>query len=235
MRVCIVVPCYNEGHRLNELAFLTFLNENPQISFCFVNDGSSDDTIDKLLRLKSKNERVLVLNNPHNKGKAETVRNGINHVVKEFDIVGFFDADLATPLNELSQLIHIIGQNQYDAVFASRILRLGSVIQRRFKRHLFGRLFATIIGTLFGIKAYDTQCGAKVFRREIAEKIFAEPFVSKWIFDVELLIRMDYRQDHHNLFEYPLRKWVDVAGSKITFKDTLRIPLEILKLYKAYR
>lgn len=235
MKVCIVVPCYNEEERLEGDIFLSFLKEHPNYSLCFVNDGSSDKTLQVLEQLKQNSNQILVLDNPKNLGKAETVRHGINHVVNNFDIVGFLDADLATPLEELKTLIEVIEQNSYDAVFGSRILRLGSDIQRRFKRHLFGRMFATTIGVLFGITAYDTQCGAKVFRQDLAKNIFKDPFVSKWIFDVELLIRSEQLPSSPFLYEQPLTKWIDVAGSKIGIKDTLKMPFEIMRLYKAYK
>ena len=235
MKVCIVIPCYNEEERINRNAFLTFLKQYSNFSFCFVNDGSVDKTLQVLNNLKTQSKQIIVLDNPKNMGKAATVRNGVNNIVNDFDIVGFLDADLATPLDELKILVKVLEENNYDAVFGSRVLKLGSDIQRRFKRHLFGRLFATTIGFLFGITAYDTQCGAKVFKQDLAKEIFDRAFVSKWIFDVELLLRAKNIKKQPSLYEQPLTKWVDVAGSKIGLKDTLKMPFEILRLYIAYK
>ena len=224
------IPPYSKGLE----SFISSRNAS-NFSFCFVNDGSKDKTLQVLNDLKTQSDQILVLDNPQNMGKAETVRNGIKNVVNDFDVVGFLDADLATPLDELKTLVDVLEKNNYDAVLGSRILRLGSDIQRRFKRHLFGRLFATTIGFLFGITAYDTQCGAKVFKQNLAKNIFKDAFVSKWIFDVELLLRANKLENSPTLYEQPLTKWIDVAGSKIGLKDTLKMPFEIMRLYKAYK
>jgi len=99
-----------------------------------------------------------------------------------------------------------------DAVFGSRIYMLGSNIRRSAMRHLVGRSFATLFSLLFGIKSYDSQCGAKLFRHEAATQAFAAPFVTRWLFDVELQLRLRDRR----LIECPLREWTDRGGSKLS-------------------
>jgi hypothetical protein len=106
-------------------------------------------------------------------------------------------------------------------------MRAGSRIERRFVRHLFGRLFATAAGEFLGVGAYDTQCGAKLFRRDVVSDLFAEEFISRWIFDVELYGRMG----HANILECPLKVWIDRPGSKISvFRECPQVMRDLLRI-----
>src|SRR5687768_8123769 len=99
--VCLVVPCYNEERRLDVPAFERFLEASPEVSFCFVNDGSRDRTQSVLNALQTAHESsVLAVDMPQNVGKAEAVRQGMlrAHGWKPFAFIGYWDADLATPL-----------------------------------------------------------------------------------------------------------------------------------------
>ena len=189
----IVVPCYNEMDRIQLSEFSQFLNSNNTIFFCFVNDGSTDGTQQKLADFVNRNpERCQVINFSNNQGKAEAVRQGINTMLKtsKYQLVGYWDADLATPLVEIPVFIEKFQSNkELNAVCGSRILRLGSSIRRSVFRHYLGRVFATIVSNILNIPVYDTQCGAKLFRTEHAELIFSEHFLSRWFFDVELFAR----------------------------------------------
>lgn len=235
LKTCIIIPCYNEEKRLKLDSFVNYIDINTDVNICFVNDGSTDNTENILKYLKTTNNRINYINNSTNLGKAESVRNGIILNLNKYDYLAFLDADLATPLEELNRIITFISSSKYQVVFGSRILKLGSNIKRRFKRHVFGRLFATTIDLLFKIKAYDTQCGAKIFSNKIAEIIFKDKFTSKWIFDVELLIRIRKINQLDKVCEIPLNNWEDIKGSKIKFIDMVKLPIEISKLYLKYR
>ena len=103
MRLCVVVPCYNEEKRLRIDDFSTFIAAN-SIDFLFVNDGSNDDTQNVLERVMSSNpDKVSIHSMAQNSGKSEAIRSGINlaTATDNYDFVGFFDSDLATPLYEL--------------------------------------------------------------------------------------------------------------------------------------
>jgi dolichyl-phosphate beta-glucosyltransferase len=236
LKVCFVIPCYNEGGRLITHKFVDYVHQNSSVSFCFVNDGSSDETENILIDMDKLSENLFYINNSENQGKAASVRNGILSVVDDYKYVGYLDADLATPLEEIERFLYELeGDAEVNTIFGSRVLKLGSKIERRFKRHLFGRLFATLVSGVFGIKCYDSQCGAKLFRSESAKVAFKEALISNWIFDVELLIRLRNADELEKVSELPLKKWEDVAGSKIGFSDVIRIPLEVLRLYKNYK
>jgi glycosyltransferase involved in cell wall biosynthesis len=232
-KICLVMPCYNEARRLD---FKKLSNCGDNCFFLFVNDCSVDGTLGLLKRNLNKN--MFILNLGKNHGKGEAVRKGMLHVktlpiFDQINWVGFWDADLATPLSELNNFI-LFKDTFYpkaEAIFGSRIVRLGSSIMRSHKRRIAGRLFATFIGFTLGIVCYDSQCGAKLFRKDIIDKYFKEPFVSKWLFDVEILLRMDQK----NVAEYSLREWKDVPGGSLKVSSIALVVLkDILKLRKKY-
>ncbi|MFC1566983.1 hypothetical protein ACFL4A_03985 [bacterium] len=108
---------------------------------------------------------------------------------------------------------------------------MGSNIVRTYKRHILGRFFATLIGFTFKLKSYDTQCGAKLFHKSVINIVFMEPFISKWIFDIEIILRLK----KYNVIEYPLLAWKDVKGSKLhLIRDFSIIIRDIIKLYSMY-
>ncbi|GFO64278.1 glycosyltransferase [Geomonas paludis] len=236
----IVVPCFNEALRLQPHSFLAALHNDPSLSFLFVNDGSSDDTLRVLNAMREKNPaQVDVLDLETNCGKAEAVRRGVLEASEGlFDYVGYWDADLATPLEVIPEFCAVLEQRQVDAVLGARVRLLGRKIKRRPMRHYLGRIFATFASLLLGMNIYDTQCGAKIFRNSTALKIvFSSPFKVSWTFDVELLARfplvLDASSDEvcANWVEYPLEEWRDVKGSKVAMADYLKAMAEFATLF----
>ena len=192
----IVVPCYNEADRLRGDQFLRFVEIDPRVHFLFINDGSRDQTLAMLQSLCAGHEPSLeLLNKPVNGGKAEAVRDGMNAAMHSasftYEYVGYWDADLATPLDAIPHLLEKLRRDAHlQMVFGSRVRLLGRAIHRKSARHYLGRLFATCASLTLGLPIYDTQCGAKIFRVSPALKsALEEPFLSKWIFDVELVAR----------------------------------------------
>jgi len=232
-RICLVIPCYNEENRLDIDEYRKF---SGRMNFLFVNDGSSDGTLKLLEREVS--GFASILNLERNSGKAEAVRRGMMHLgtlpyYGEVEWAGFWDADLATPLDEVERMLKF-GDGicpDADAVFGSRICRLGSEIRRSPVRRLISRFFCFIFKTIFSMETYDSQCGAKIFRKRIIDKAFSEPFISRWIFDVEIILRLK----NSHLVEYPVAKWVDVKGSKVMkIGNVVTISRDIFRLWKKY-
>ena len=243
MKVTIVVPCYNEEHRLPVQAFRDFRSAEPQVEFCFVDDGSRDGTNRLLQSLEAEDpKRFRVLTLEKNSGKAEAVRRGILFALeKKPDLVGFWDADLATPLTELPSFFEIFATRpEIDMVFAARVRLLGRDISRRPGRHYFGRVGATLISSTLGLAVYDTQCGAKLFRAtDDMRSVFATPFLSRWIFDVEVIARFVQLRGRdaaaRAIYELPIRVWHDVKGSKVRSLDFLHALMDLRKIRGAYR
>ena len=237
--LCLVVPCYNEEKRLPISQFSKFLEETKN-HVLFVNDGSLDSTLNILEDISTRFDNAHVLDLEKNGGKAEAVRRGFLHVqsLGDFQWVGFWDADLATPLSEVDNFLKVSALEEYNILMGSRILRLGGTIERSLKRHLLGRVFATVASNILRLPVYDTQCGAKLFRSHLIEPLFSEKFISYWVFDVELLFRYRDFVGRHNygqkIYELPLARWKDIAGSKLHPLDFLKAPMELLKMCLKY-
>ena len=247
----LVVPCYNEAQRLPLEDFALFLEAHPRVRICFVDDGSRDGTRGMLetfcARFPTSTELVVL---PENKGKAEAVRAGMmksggsillpcgDKNTSQF--TGFWDADLATPLETSLCFLDVLEkEEQISCVIGSRSPRLGAKVERKPLRHFVGNAVAFVIRRYLGIPIYDTQCGAKIFRRAEVAKLFSEPFVSRWLFDVEIFKRMTlchskaYPAEH--VRETPLLEWRDVAGSKLKFYHGAKIMLELTRIALHYR
>jgi glycosyltransferase involved in cell wall biosynthesis len=241
MKAIIIIPCYNEEKRLPLDKFKKFIESHSDCSLLFVNDGSKDNTLDILHGFANKHSSIEVLHLSKNSGKAEAVRQGILHGIKANpDFVAFYDADMATLAEDLYAMIELAEKQSYYAVIGSRILRLGGNIERTFLRGIASRIFANVASrTLQGLRIYDTQCGAKVFRTSVAQLIFEKPFVTSWIFDIELFARMikQYGMDeiYKKVYEFPLSEWRDVHGSKVKKMDFFRQIFDMYKIKKCYK
>ena len=237
-RVTIVVPCFNEEHRLNIQAFQSFR----EATFCFVDDGSKDGTLRLIQSLAASDPgRFQAIALERNRGKAEAVRAGIlDSLGRSPHYVGFWDADLATPLNQLPKFIDLLdAQQSIQMVFGARVRLLGRDISRSASRHYVGRVGATLISNTLGLPVYDTQCGAKLFRASaMLRDLFSAPFVSRWIFDVEIIARLiqdvGLEAAGKAIYELPLTEWHDVKGSKVKARDFLRSLGDLWKIHRAY-
>jgi dolichyl-phosphate beta-glucosyltransferase len=242
-RISLVVPCFNEARRLDLEKFHRFLAESMEVRIFFVDDGSRDETLAILRAFQQGHEhRVQVLAHQINQGKAEAVRTGIIFALSNFqqEMIGYWDADLSTPLESVMRLASILdGSSHIEMVFGSRVKLCGRHIERRLVRHYLGRVFATVVSTMLRIPIYDTQCGAKIFRvTQETKRIYSEPFLSKWVFDVEILARYMRLYSasvlEKKIYEYPLETWADVAGSKVRPKDFFRAFVDIAKIKRKY-
>ena len=251
LRSFIVIPCYNEADRLNVAAFQEFAAERGRAShgesadsdtgFLFVDDGSSDSTAQVLQSLhESCPNTFQALYLQRNSGKAEAVRQGMLRAFEsDARYVGFWDADLATPLADIEQFAAVLDDNPtLQTVFGSRVNLLGRSVRRNLLRHYIGRVFATLAAAVLRLGVYDTQCGAKLFRNTSENcEIFESPFLSRWIFDVEIVARLITRYRSSStpsirevIFEYPLMRWDDVAGSKLTLFDFFVVGLDLWRI-----
>lgn len=228
----LVIPCFNEAERLSKADFLDALSKWPWLSFCFVDDGSTDSTAEKIAHLERLSPSVRALYLPKNMGKAEAVRTGIRYLCKNAcaDYIGFWDADLATPLDEIPSFMrHFEERPHIKAVIGSRWPHLGGNIQRNKARKLTGWIAKSIIRRILKAQVWDTQCGAKIFSRSLAEEIFDSQFRTKWLFDIELLMRIGCRRLSDLAVEHPVHAWSDVPGSKLGI-DAIADFITLIKL-----
>lgn len=241
----IVVPCFNEARRLPVQRFERFAETQPSIQFLMVNDGSTDETLETLEGMADRHDnRFSVIDVQPNQGKAEAVRQGMLTAFKrEPRYMGFWDADLATPLDAITDFVALLDQRpELEMIFGSRVNLLGRSIQRSPVRHYLGRVFATSASVALGLAVYDTQCGAKLFRSSKGiQGLLAEPFITRWIFDVEIIARLvqarrgtELPQPEDVIYEFPLHNWQDVAGSKVKPSDFPKALFEIMRIYCRY-
>lgn len=242
MHLVLVIPCYNEEQRLPAEEFRRYRLDGHRVEFCFVNDGSSDGTLRLLKSLEAEEpSRFCVVDQQPNQGKAEAVRKGMLHAFgKNPELVGFWDADLATPLDQIEQFLKIFtARPEIEMVFAARVRLLGRSISRNPRRHYVGRVGATLISSSLGLAVYDTQCGAKIFRvNDTIRSLFADRFLSRWIFDVEIIARFVQQRGRdaaaNAIYELPIQVWHDVKGSKVRSTDFIRALKDLWKIHRAY-
>jgi dolichyl-phosphate beta-glucosyltransferase len=243
MVVIVVIPCYNEARRLDTRAFEQFTRAGCQVRFIFVDDGSTDDTWSVLQNLKAVDpERFIIRRLARNSGKGEAVRQGLLQAFQSNpDYVGYWDADLATPLSAIPAFCDVLNSSGFEMVLGARVRLLGRLIERSALRHYPGRVFATMASLVLGLPIYDTQCGAKMFRASPAvHALFKGKFITRWIFDVEILARLiqsrglNRRSAGKLIYEFPLNEWRDVAGSKVKLWDFLKSFIGLGLIYWHY-
>jgi dolichyl-phosphate beta-glucosyltransferase len=243
MTTALIIPCYNEENRLNPREFLDFSLANTNIDLWFVNDGSTDKTFDILQLLIKKNTHQLKLYSlKNNKGKAEAIRETITKIneLNKYKYIGFIDADLATPLNEIVFFLDEMEKNPKLLITAGcRINIVGKNIIRKPIRHSLSRIFVTYYFQFLKIPNYDAQCGIKIFENKFALQLFDKPFLSKWMFDIELFVRalkfLGEEKYHLQIKEIPLNNWSEKADSKLKITSFILAPFEVVKIYFKYK
>jgi glycosyltransferase involved in cell wall biosynthesis len=239
----LVIPCYNEATRLAAEPWLEFVDDHDGFSVLFVDDGSSDDTGRVLEHLcEQRPERLRWKPLPRNRGKAEAVRAGVlDAFAGTPDAIGFWDADLSTPLTTAPDFLRILmDRPEVQIVTGARVQLLGRTVERSPLRHYAGRIFAALASMALRLRVYDTQCGAKLFRATPDMRaVFSDPFVSRWAFDVELLARLGARLGSMEaaaeaIYELPLHTWIHAPGSKVRPLDFPRSVLELVRISRRY-
>jgi len=269
----LVIPCYNEELRLAEETFLVFGSCHADVLFLLVDDASRDGTARVLERLaEARPEQFAVLRLQQHSGKAEAVRQGVLSVLEvvtgqagverhsemapvwmqqasQASFLGYWDADLATPLEELIGMRKVLESSAgVHGVMGSRVRMLGKEIRRRPWRHYVGRVLATVASWAVELPVYDSQCGAKLFRvAGMPKQIWQQPFRTRWLFDLELLVRwrsclqaevacVEQQAEarpalgEFPVVEYPVGRWSDVPGSKVRWWDGFRTLWELAAL-----
>ncbi len=238
--LCIVIPAFNEANKLDVAAYKNFIRLNNEVAIVFINDASSDNTLPLIDNLALGNKSIHIISNEQNAGKAQSVLNGMLYAMDNLasDKYAFLDADLATSLEECVAVSNQIN-DQVSFCFGSRILTVDSKIERKAYRHYIGRVIATAISKVLKLEVYDTQCGCKVFDKDLAHHIFQEGFISKWLFDVELFFRTmkhyGRAQAIAKMHEYPLKQWIDKGESKVKFSYFFKLWFDLWRIKATYK
>ena len=240
--VGVVIPCYNEEERLLSDEFISYIDKNSGYHLCFVNDGSKDKTLEVLKDLqKGREDFITVYDCEKNGGKAEAVRLGMLHMAKkeDLDYIGFLDADLSTDLADFDDLVKTIETSDFKIVSGSRIARMGANITKESARKIISLTINFIIRKILKMDFKDTQCGAKIFHKDVIDIAFSKKFVTQWIFDVEIFKRMTIhfglKKAKAMLCEQPLKRWIHADGSKLSMKDSVKIVGQLAQIAWVYR
>jgi len=225
----IVIPAYNEASRLGStldrvLNYVILQHWDAEV--IIVNDGSRDRTADLVREYAQRYPFLRLIENPENRGKGYSVRNGMLNAVG--DVVLFSDADLSSPIEEAPKLFRAIEEGA-DVAIGSRWVNPGTQTKRQsLLRQFYGRAFNVALRVLLRLKQKDTQCGFKAFTRAAAQRIFPQQQIERWGFDPEIL----YLARHYRfrVTEVPV-VWAHVEGTRISpLRDGLRMFGEVLKI-----
>lgn len=231
----IVIPCFNEEKRLPIEDYDLFLKKNEQIFLCIVNDGSIDKTSNVLEKLKSSfPSRIQILTLNENQGKGNAIFYGFQHVFQSksnIKDIGYLDSDLSVSLVDYLNMLQFHRQENNSLTYASREKLKISEMQRQWERKLVSFLAKKMISGIFRLNIYDTQCGAKIFDIKHAKHIFYQQFESRWLFDIEIFIRIKETQQLNTTQPYYLKSWLFQSQSKMGYWDLIyKIPKELIAL-----
>jgi len=227
--ISIVIPAYNEAERIGPTIKTIndyFSQKTRSFEILVIDDGSEDNTSDVVLDSAKRIESVKLLGSSINEGKGSSVRKGMINAAH--DLILLSDADLSTPIEEFEKLFPWI-QDGYDIAIGSRGMKESEIILRQpWYREMMGKTFNLLVRMLIDNDFKDTQCGFKLFRHEVAKRIFEASKINGFAFDVEVLFiakKMGYRAK-----EVPIR-WIDSPRSKVNIlRDPLRMFLDLLRI-----
>ena len=225
----IIIPAFNEGARVGatlEKVLAHVAERGWDAEIIAVDDGSRDNTVEIIRGYAEKNPHLRLLQNPGNRGKGYSVRNGMLHAQGE--LLLFSDADLSAPIEEADKLFGAIAGGA-DIAIGSRWLQRDLQTHRQpFYRQMFGRIFNLLLRITLGLTFKDTQCGFKAFTRAAAKEIFPLQQIERWGFDPELLYLA--RKLNLRVEEVPV-EWAHSEGTRISpLRDGTRMFLEMLKI-----
>lgn len=228
IELSVVIPAYNEAGRLPgtlEQVLAHLSHHGPSFEVLAVDDGSTDHTAELVKRIAARDERVRLIREPH-RGKGAAVRSGALAAVGRRVI--FCDADLSSPVEELTRLPKLLGEASVQVVIASREGQGANRVGEPFYRHLMGRVFNFVVRTLAVPGVRDSQCGLKCFTHQAARDIFTRQTVEGFGFDVEILFLA--RKRGYRIREVPVT-WRHVPASRVDpLRDTLRMLSDVLRV-----
>jgi dolichyl-phosphate beta-glucosyltransferase len=223
----VVIPAYNEEERIIPTigALASHVSE---LGFAWelivADDGSTDHTIELVEELGFANLRLLKA--PKNSGKGSAVQRGM--LAAQGRYILFDDADNSTPVEEIEKLLRMLDREHYDIAVGSRAADGAEEAHRSLKRRVLSGGLRWFVRHIFRIGVRDTQCGFKMYRREVARRLHTAQTVMGFSFDLEVLYlaaKLGYR-----IAEVPV-EWVDAPGSKVdTTKEVQRFLRDLLKI-----
>ena len=222
----IVIPAYNESGRIPATlrSILDCVHAHQwNVEIIVVDDGSRDTTAEVVRAIAAEAPEVRLVQNPGNRGKGYSVRNGVLHTFGE--VVLFTDADLSSPIEEADGLFAAIASGADIAIGSRWLERTRQTIRQPLYRQFFGRCFNGVTRAVMRLPFADTQCGFKAFTRAAAQTVFQLQTIDRWGFDPEILfiaLKRGYRVDEVAV------SWAHDERTRISYlKDGLRMLQDI--------
>lgn len=230
MNLSVIIPTYNEEKRIGETLnrIVSYLSQKygDNYEIIVVDDGSIDETLKVIKQYPLASKKIRILVNEKKMGKGYSVRKGM--LLAEGDYLLFTDADLSTPIEELEKLFFWIGKG-YDLAIGSRSLKGAEIILHQpFYREMMGKIFNKLVKVWCLSDFVDTQCGFKLFKKEVAKKIFQEAKIGHFAFDVEILYLA--KRNNFRIKEVPIR-WINSPSSRVhPVFDSLKMLLDLIRI-----
>ncbi|TQI71555.1 glycosyl transferase family 2 [Gramella sp. Hel_I_59] len=236
--IALFIPCYNEEERLNIKAFQLFIKETSvKMDFYFIDDGSLDNTADIISNNLIDKENVQLIKLDRNRGKGNALRVGmLQSLLRNYEFYAFIDADLDVPLDQVCLLHKELIKSSGLIAISKRNLKSNFDIfnLRSIASLCMVNLANRIIG--FENKIKDTQCGCKMLHREIVEICFKDEFISEWLFDIEIFLRLkkEVKGARERIFEVKLHILNKNGRSKFRFRQNFKIAHQLYRINKFY-
>lgn len=235
----LIIPCYNEENRFRQKEIGDFIHEYKFIDFCFVNDGSTDGTANYITKHFVNVNNCFLISFPNNLGKGNAIRQTLLQLKKkDYHLYGFIDADSEIPFSQVLNLIEEINKGNFLMAISCRNLMQELKFNR--SRSILSLLMMKIANQIIGFKPGlpDTQCGNKIFRREVLDACFSETFLSQWLFDIEVFLRFKKKYpDARKLITIVPLVAVDRSHGKSNFKlfQNLKLVKQLMQIWLHYR
>lgn len=240
-RVGMVIPCHNNATRLRSSDFIQFVNDTTEYHLCFVNDGSTDNTLESLKELrKGRESHVSIYDSTKHGGKAEAIRLGMLQLYEEteVDYMGYLDCDLSISHQDFNSLVTTIENSDFKMVSGSRSKCIGVKFIQGSARKILGTTLSLVIRKIIAMNFKGALCGAKIFSKDVIPLLFGKKFITQWLFDLEILMRMRMHFGAKKavalMYEKPLEQWGYAEKSSLSMKDSLQVVGQLAQIKKVY-
>ena len=226
----IIIPAYNEEERIPKTlnSYLDYLKGKINFEILVIINGCTDNTLEVVKKIAQKNKEIKYVDIGKVASKGIAVTEGFK--LADSELIGFVDADLATPPNAFYDLVKNI--ENYDAVIASRWMKNSKINKSQpLTRIIAGRSFNILVNLLFNLKLKDTQCGAKLFKKTALKDILTDIGKTRWAFDVDVLYLL--KRKNYKTKEIPT-EWSEPGGSHVKIKTVIEMFLSIVRLRLIY-
>ncbi|QSH40266.1 glycosyltransferase [Lentisphaerota bacterium ZTH] len=237
IKTALVIPFYNTGQKIQLGTLAEMLTDEPGLTLCFVDQGSTDRSASILEDFCNRfKERTVFLKPGGQLSFARAIYFGLKKMLEDDNMgyVGYWDAEMATPLNVLFKFEKILKYTNLRMVMGSRMPRLGSQIRTGFFSHLCRRAISNMVAFSLKLPVYDSQCHAKLIDAKLCRQLISMPFRTNMLFDVELIKRVNELYGRHKtrqiVSEFPLPRWQEASNPQM-LRKLLLAPFVLLFLF----